>query len=69
MDTHAKGDDKYMNAVKVFKNKIERIDSMRDDGTIIFHMFKLSEQDMEDLSHLRIDNITGNLFDDRERQF
>ncbi len=55
-----------MNAVKVFKNKIERIDSMRDDGTIIFHMFKLSEQDMEDLSHLRIDNITGKLFDDRE---
>lgn len=39
---------------------------MRDDGTIIFHMFKLSEQDKEDLSHLRIDNITGKLFDDRE---
>ena len=55
-----------MNAVKVFQNKIERVDSMRDDGTIIFHMFKLSEQDEEDLSHLRIDNITGKLFDDRE---
>lgn len=55
-----------MNAVKVFKNKIERIDSMRDDGTIIFHMFKLSEKDVEDLSHLKIDNITGDLFDDRE---
>ena len=55
-----------MNAVKVFQNKIERVDSMRDDGTIIFHMFKLSEQDKEDLSHLRIDNITGKLFDDRE---
>ena len=55
-----------MNAVKVFKNKIHRIDSMQDDGTIIFHMFELSEQDREDLSHLRIDNITGNLFDDRE---
>ena len=53
---------------KVFQNKIERVDSMRDDGTIVFHMFELSEQDKEDLSHLRIDNITGHLFDDRYKK-
>ena len=55
-----------MNAVKLFTSKIKGIESISSDGTITFSTEELTEQDMEDLSHLRMNVINGVLFDDRE---
>ena len=55
-----------MNAVKVFKNKIKGIKRIDSNGNIEFEIGELSEEEIEDLKHLRINNINGAIFDDRE---
>ena len=56
-----------MNEVRLLQSKIKGIKSISSDGTIIFDTEELTEQDVEELSHLRINNINGVLFDDREK--
>ena len=55
-----------MNAVKVFKNKIKGIKRIDSNGNIEFEIGELSEEEIEDLKHLRVNNINGVIFDDRE---
>ena len=55
-----------MNAVKVFKNKINGIKCINLNGNIEFEIRELSEEEIEDLKHLRVNNINGVIFDDRE---
>ena len=55
-----------MNAVKVFKNKIKGIKCINQNGNIEFEIGELSEEEIEDLKHLRVNNINGVIFDDRE---
>lgn len=57
-----------MNAVKLFNEKIHGAGfSITLDGKAKFHLSKeLTPEEIEDLSHLRLNNITGVLFDDRE---
>ena len=55
-----------MNAVKVFKNKIKGIKRIDLNGNIEFEIWELSEEEIEDLKHLRVNNINGVIFDDRE---
>lgn len=57
-----------MNAVRLFKSKIIGIKSISNNGDIIFDTEPLREQDIEDLSHLRMNVVNGDLFDDREQQ-
>ena len=56
-----------MNAVKVFKSKFKGIKSISSNGNIELEMEELSEEEKEDLKHLRINNINGIIFDDREK--
>ena len=46
-----------MNAVKVFKNKIKGIKRIDSNGNIEFEIGELSEEEIEDLKHLRVNNI------------
>lgn len=55
-----------MNAWELFCSKIKGIESISSDGTITFKTDKLTEQEVEDLSHLRMNAITGQIFDDRK---
>ena len=55
-----------MNAVEVFKNKIKGIKHIYSNGNIEFDIGELSEEEIEDLKHLRVNNINGVIFDDRE---
>ena len=55
-----------MNEVKVFKSKVKGIKSISSSGNIEFEIGELSEEEKEDLKHLRINNINGVIFDDRE---
>jgi hypothetical protein len=57
-----------MNAVKLFNKKINGAGfSITLDGKAKFHLSEeLTPEEIEDLSHLRLNNITGVLFDDRE---
>lgn len=64
-----------MNAVKLFKDimkcpeRIESVNNLEDfmrNGTISIKIKDLTEQEKEELSHLRIRNINGAIFDDRE---
>ena len=55
-----------MNAVKVFKNKIKGIKCINQNGNIEFEIGELSEEEIEDSKHLRLNNINGVIFDDRE---
>ena len=55
-----------MNAVKVFKNKIKDIKCINQNGNIEFEIGELNEEEIEDLKHLRVNNINGVIFDDRE---
>lgn len=50
------------------KEKIENINlkEFMQTGTINIKLKNLTDQEKEDLSHLRINNINGALFDDRE---
>ena len=65
-----------MNAVKLFneitKNpeKVESIDleKFMNDGELSIKLKNLTDQEKEDLNHLRINNINGILFDDREEK-
>lgn len=58
-----------MNAVKLFREKVKNAEfNISSDGTISFiFLEKMTPQEMEDLSHLRISNVNGILFDDREK--
>ena len=58
-----------MNAVRLFQSKVKGIKSISSDGTITFDFDteELTEKDKEELSHLRISNINGVMFDDREQ--
>lgn len=56
-----------MNAVKIFRNKVKSIKSINSCGNIEFETEELSEEEKEDLKHLRINNINGVIFDDREK--
>lgn len=56
-----------MNAVRLFQSKIKGVKSISSDGTITFDTEDLTKEDIEELSHLRINNINGVLFDDREK--
>ena len=56
-----------MNAVRLFQSKIKGIKSISSDGKFTFDIEELTEQEMEDLSHLRVSNVNGILFDDREK--
>lgn len=55
-----------MNAVKIFKNKIKGIKCINSNGNIEFEIGELNEEEIEDLKHLRVNNINGVIFDDRE---
>ena len=55
-----------MNAVKVFKNKIKGIKRIDSNGNIEFEIGELSEEEIEDLKHLRVNNINGVISADRE---
>lgn len=56
-----------MNAIKLLQSKIIGVKSIDSDGNIIFETEELTEQDIEELSHLRVNVVNGVLFDDRER--
>ena len=56
-----------MNAVRLFQTKIKGIKSISSDGAITFDTEDLTKEDIEELSHLRINNINGVLFDDRDK--
>ena len=57
-----------MNAAKLFNEKINGATfKVLSDGTVQFGLSEeLTPEEIEDLSHLRLNNITGELFDDRE---
>lgn len=57
-----------MNAAKLFNEKINGATfKVLSDGTVQFGLSEeLTPEEIEDLSHLRISNINGVLFDDRE---
>lgn len=56
-----------MNVIKLLQSKIIGVKSIDSDGNIIFETEELTEQDIEELSHLRVNVVNGVLFDDRER--
>ena len=56
-----------MNAVRLFQSKIKGVKSISSDGTITLDMEDLIKEDMEELSHLRVNIVNGVLFDDREK--
>ena len=55
-----------MNEVKVFKNNIKGIRYINSNGNIEFEIGELSKEEIEDLKHLRVNNINGVILDDRE---
>ena len=55
-----------MNAWELFCSKIKGIKSISSDGVIIFEAETMTEREVEDLYHLRMNSITGQIFDDRE---
>lgn len=57
-----------MNAVKVFKEKINEAKNIciSLNGDITFTVDELTEEEIEVLSHLRMNAMNGALFDDRE---
>lgn len=65
-----------MNAVKILKNimecpeRIKSINGLEEfmrTGTISIKLKYLTEEEKEELSHLRISNVNGIIFDDREK--
>ena len=56
------------NAAKLFNEKINGATfKVLSDGTVKFGLSEeLTPEEIEDLSHLRISNINGVIFDDRE---
>lgn len=57
-----------MNAVRLLQSKIKGVKSISEDGKIIFDTEPLTKQDVEELSHLRMNVVNGTVFDDREQQ-
>lgn len=57
-----------MNAIRLLQSKIKGVKSISEDGKIIFDTEPLTKQDVEELSHLRINVVNGTVFDDREQQ-
>lgn len=65
-----------MNAVEVFKRVSQDpkktygfdLKKFMNTGVISIGIENLTDQEKEDLSHLRMDNTNGTIFDDRERK-
>ena len=55
-----------MNAWELFLSKIKRIKSISSDGIITFETDVMTEEEAESLTHLRMNAVTGHIFDDRE---
>ena len=54
-----------MNAVRLFRSKLIGVKSISPDGTITLETDKLTDEDMIELSHLRVDISNGRVFDER----
>ena len=55
-----------MNVVRLLNSKILGIESISSSGTIICKTEKLTDEDIAELSHLRVNVSNGHVFDDRE---
>lgn len=55
-----------MNAVRLFRSKLIGVKSISPDGTITLETDKLTDEDMIELSHLRVDISNGRVFDERD---
>lgn len=54
-----------MDAVKLFRSKLIGVKSISPDGTITLKTDKWTDEDMIELSHLRVDINNGRVFDER----
>ena len=54
-----------MDAVKLFRSKLIGVKSISPDGTITLKTDKWTDEDMIELSHLRVDISNGRVFDER----
>ena len=55
-----------MDAVRLFRSKLIGVKSISPDGTITLETDKLTDEDMIELSHLRVDISNGRVFDERD---
>lgn len=55
-----------MNAVRLFRSKLIEVKSISPDGTVTIETDKLTDEDMIELSHLRVDISNGRIFDERD---
>lgn len=55
-----------MNAVRLFRSKLIEVKSISPDGTVTIETDKLTDEDMIELSHLRVDISNGRVFDERD---
>ena len=55
-----------MKLSEILKDKEVRLKDISQDGTITFYVDSLTEEDIENLSHIRVNVINGVVFDDRE---
>ena len=55
-----------MNAVRLFRSKLIGVKSISPDGTITLETDALTDEDMIELSHLRVDLRNGRVFDERD---
>ena len=46
-------------------SRVGVVSEIKADGTIVFRDCNLTPTDMDTLSHIRINTITGQIFDDR----
>lgn len=53
------------NAIDSVFRHIGKIKEIRPDGSIVLEGNNLTQKDIDSLSHIRINNITGQIFDDR----
>ncbi|MFQ8731396.1 MAG: hypothetical protein ACLSAC_13725 [Enterocloster bolteae] len=53
------------NSIDSFFDRIGVVSEIKADGTIVFRGGNLTPTDIDTLSHIRINNITGQIFDDR----
>ena len=55
-----------MNAVRLFRSKLIGVKSISPDGTVTLETDKLTDEDIVELSHLRVDLRNGCVFDERD---
>lgn len=53
------------NSIDSVFGRIGMVSEIKADGTIVFGGGNLTLTDIDTLSHIRINNITGQIFDDR----